>query len=147
MQYAGGMQPSILAPVLALIVWTFVIWTWMYATRIPAMRAAGLVPSRIKRKDELDVLPVSVKQIADNYNHLHEQPTVFYALAVCTHLLGAADSLNVGLAWAYVGLRVVHSLIQCTINFVPLRFAVFSLSSIVLMVITGRDVLALFAAA
>jgi hypothetical protein len=141
------MQPSILAPALALIVWTFVIWLWMYATRIPAMRAAGIVASRIKRKDELDVLPVSVKQIADNYNHLHEQPTVFYALAVCTHLLGAADPLNVGLAWAYVGLRVVHSLIQCTTNFVPLRFAVFALSSIVLMVITARDVLALFAAA
>jgi hypothetical protein len=141
------MQPSILAPALALIVWTFVIWLWMYATRIPAMRAAGIVASRIKRKDELDVLPVSVKQIADNYNHLHEQPTVFYALAVCTHPLGAADPLNVGLAWAYVGLRVVHSLIQCTTNFVPLRFAVFALSSIVLMVITARDVLALFAAA
>jgi hypothetical protein len=142
-----NMQSSILAPILGLIMWTFVIWLWMYATRIPAIRAAGLVPSRIKRKDELDVLPTSVKQIADNYNHLHEQPTVFYALALCTHLLGAADPLNVGLAWAYVGLRIVHSLIQCTSNFVPLRFAVFSLSTIVLMVVAVRDVLTLFAAA
>jgi hypothetical protein len=135
-----------LAPVLALIVWTFVIWTWMYATRIPAIRAAGLDPARVKRKDDLDVLPVSVQQIADNYNHLHEQPTVFYALAICTHLIGAADTLNIGLAWGYVGLRVVHSLIQCTSNFVPARFAVFSACSLVLMILTVRNVLALFAA-
>lgn len=141
------MQSGILAPVLALIIWTFVIWLWMYVTRIPAMRAAGIDPTRIKRKDELDVLPVSVKQVADNYNHLHEQPTVFYALAVCTHLLGVADTLNIGLAWAYVGLRVVHSLVQCTSNFVPVRFAVFSLSTIVLMVVAVRDVLTLFATA
>jgi hypothetical protein len=140
------MQPSMLAPVLALIVWTFVIWTWMYATRIPAIRAAGLDPARVKRKDDLDVLPVSVQQIADNYNHLHEQPTVFYALAICTHLIGAADTLNIGLAWGYVGLRVVHSLIQCTSNFVPARFAVFSACSLVLMILTVRNVLALFAA-
>jgi hypothetical protein len=141
------MQPSILAPVLALILWTFVVWLWMYATRIPAMRTAGIDPSRIKRKDELDILPVSVKQVADNYNHLHEQPTVFYALAICTHLTGAADPLNVGLAWAYVGLRVTHSLIQCTVNFVPVRFLVFSASTIMLIVIAVRNALTLFATA
>lgn len=140
------MQPSMLAPVLALVVWTFVIWVWMYATRIPAIRAAGLNPARVKRKDDLDVLPVSVQQVADNYNHLHEQPSVFYALAICTHLIGAADTLNIGLAWGYVGLRVVHSLIQCTSNFVPVRFAVFAAGSIVLMILTVRDVLALLAA-
>src|SRR5262245_44815479 len=111
------MLPNILTPMLALILWTFVIWLWMYATRIPAMRAAGIDPAKIKRKDELDSLPVRVKQIADNYNHLHEQPTVFYALVVYCHLIGVKDELNVGLAWTYVALRVVHSLIQCTSNF------------------------------
>lgn len=132
-----------MTPVLILICWTFVLWFWMYATRIPAIYAAGLDPARVKSKSDLDVLPQSVKQIADNYNHLHEQPTVFYALAAYSHLVGVADGLNAGLAWAYVGLRVVHSLIQCTINFVPLRFAVFVSSSLVLMVITARNVLAL----
>ena len=101
---------------------SLMIWFWLYATRLPAMRAAGLDPARVKRKSDLDALPVRVQQIADNYNHLHEQPTVFYALAVYTHLAGVADPLNVGLAWGYVGLRVVHSLIQCTSNFVPVRF-------------------------
>ena len=113
------MQTTMLTPVLALIVWTFVIWFWLYATRIPAMRAAGLDPAKVKRKGDLDPLPVSVQQIADNYNHLHEQPTVFYALAVYSHLVGVADPLNIGLAWAYVGVRIVHSLIQCTSDFVP----------------------------
>jgi hypothetical protein len=107
------------------------------------MRAAGINPARVKRKDDLDALPVSVKQIADNFNHLHEQPTVFYALAIYTHLAGVADPLNVALAWTYVGLRVIHSLIQCTSNFVPVRFSVFVLSSLVLLVIALRDVFAL----
>jgi hypothetical protein len=137
------MPQPILTPMLALIVWTFVIWVWMYATRIPAIRRAGLDPAKVKQKSDLDVLPMSVRQIADNYNHLHEQPVIFYALLVYCQLAGAADGLNVALAWAYVALRIVHSLIQCTVNYVPARFAVFSLGSIVLMVITARCVIAL----
>lgn len=133
----------ILTPMLALIVWTFVIWVWMYATRIPAIQRAGLDPAKVKQKSDLDVLPMSVRQVADNYNHLHEQPVIFYALLVYCQLAGTADSLNVGLAWAYVALRVVHSLIQCTVNYVPARFAVFSLGSIVLFVITVRCVIVL----
>ncbi|WP_141734495.1 MAPEG family protein [Oligoflexus tunisiensis] len=134
---------NILVPVLALVVWTFVLWFWMYITRLPAMRKARIDARRIKRKDDLDALPVSVKQVADNYNHLHEQPTVFFALAFYSHLAGVADALNIQLAWAYVLMRVIHSLIQCTINFVPLRFLAFTLSSFVLMVIAARNVLAL----
>jgi hypothetical protein len=69
------------------------------------------------------VLPPEVARVADNYNHLHEQPTLFYALALAAQLAGAADAVSVGLAWAYVALRVVHSLIQATVNVIPLRFA------------------------
>lgn len=141
------MFPQILTPVLALIVWTFVVLVWMYATRLPAMRAAGIDARRIKRKDELDVLPVRVKQIADNYNHLHEQPTIFYALALYSHLAGTADGLNITLAWSYVALRIAHSLVQCTINFVPLRFLFFISSALVLLVIAARNVAALLASA
>lgn len=120
------------------------MWFWMYATRLPAIRAAGLQPSRVKRKQDLDVLPTSVQQIADNYNHLHEQPTVFYALAIYSHLAGTADSVNVMLAWGYVGVRIVHSLVQCTKNFVPIRFGVFAFASLLLMAMTVRNVVALF---
>jgi len=140
------MPMSTLTPVLALIVWTFVMWFWMYATRIPAMRAAGIDARLVKRKDDIDALPVKVKQVADNYNHLHEQPTIFYALAIYSHLAGTADPTNVTLAWVYVGLRVVHSLIQGTINFTPVRFVVFALASLTLMTMTVRNVQALFPA-
>jgi hypothetical protein len=140
------MQSNILTPILALVVWTFVMWFWMYATRIPAMHAAGIDPKRVKRKDDIEGLPVRVKQIADNYNHLHEQPTTFYALLVYSHLVGVADALNIELAWAYVGIRIVHSLVQSTRNFVPVRFSVFLLASVILMIITGRNVAALWTA-
>jgi hypothetical protein len=138
------MPMSTLTPMLALIVWTFVLWFWMYATRIPALRAAGIDARVAKRKEDIDVLPTQVKQIADNYNHLHEQPTVFYALAVYSHLAGTADAINVYLAWGYVALRIVHSLIQCTVNFVPARFVAFALASFVMMAMTVRNVIALW---
>lgn len=138
------MPMSTLTPMLALIVWTFVLWFWMYATRIPAFRAAGIDARLVKRKEDIDALPTEVKQIADNYNHLHEQPTVFYALAVYSHLSGNADGINVYLAWGYVALRIVHSLIQCTVNFTPVRFMVFALASFVLMAMTVRNVIALW---
>jgi hypothetical protein len=137
------MPMSTLTPVLALIVWTFVLWFWMYATRIPAMRTAGMDARKVKRQEDIEALPAQVKHIADNYNHLHEQPTVFYALALYSHVAGTADAVNVWLAWAYVGLRIVHSLIQCTSNFTPVRFAVFTLASLMLMAMTARNVVAL----
>lgn len=139
------MFQSMMTPVLMLVCWTLVMWLWMYATRIPAMQKAGINAAKMKEKSEMDVLPRSVRQVADNYNHLHEQPVIFYALAVYSHLVGVADPLNVGLAWAYVGLRVAHSIFQATVNFIPVRFALFSLSSIALIVMAVRNVLALIA--
>ncbi|HYC53747.1 MAG TPA: MAPEG family protein [Candidatus Binatia bacterium] len=131
-----------LDPMLALVLWTFVMWLWMYAVRLPAMRAAGIDPARIKRPGDLDTLPIHAQQVADNYNHLHEQPVLFYALVTYCHLTGAVDSTNVTLAWSYVVIRVAHSIVQSTFNFVPVRFAVFSLGSIVLFAIGLRALLA-----
>jgi hypothetical protein len=142
-QYLSNMM----TPVLALVVWTLVMLVWLYARRIPAMRKAGIDPAKIKGSESYASLPPMNPKavwVADNYNHLHEQPVIFYALCAYTHLAGVVDALNVGLAWAYVGIRVVHSLIQVTTNFVPLRFAVFNLGSLVLAVIAVRNVLGLF---
>jgi hypothetical protein len=130
-----------LAPVLALIVLTLIVWIWMYATRIPAMQRAKIDPQSAAHPGSLNVLPSSARRVADNYNHLLEQPTIFYALAFLIVLAGRTDPLYVELAWAYVGLRVVHTLIQCTVNIVNLRFLVFALSTIVLMVMTVRAVM------
>jgi hypothetical protein len=134
---------SMLAPVLALIVLSLVVWIWMYATRIPAMQRAGINPQAARHPGSLDSLPAAARQVADNYNHLMEQPTIFYALVFVIVLSGHSDQHYVYLAWAYVGLRIVHTLIQCTINIVNLRFLVFVLSTIVLMIITAREVMAM----
>jgi hypothetical protein len=129
---------GLVPPVLALVAWTFVMWFWMYATRIPAMQKAKVDVAELSRTGAPLELPPEVSRVADNYNHLHEQPTIFYALALAAQAAGVADALNVGLAWAYVGLRVVHSLVQATKNVIPLRFAVFALGSAVLLALLLR---------
>ncbi|WP_429910480.1 MAPEG family protein [Glycocaulis sp.] len=139
------MYESMMVPLLVLVCWTLVMWVWMYATRIPAMQKAKINPARMKEKSEMDVLPRSVRQIADNYNHLHEQPVIFYALVTYSHLVGVGDAINIGFAWTYVILRIVHSLVQSTTNFIPLRFGLFTLATLCLFVIAIRNVIALLA--
>ena len=139
------MYSSIMTPVLMLASWTLVMWLWMYATRIPAMQKAGIKPAELKEKSQLDVLPRSVRQVADNYNHLHEQPVIFYALALYSHTVGVADPINIGLAWGYVALRVAHSVFQATVNFIPVRFGLFTLATLCLFGMAVRNLLALMA--
>jgi len=132
-----------LTPILTLVCWTLVVWIWMYATRIPAMQKAKIAPDDAVHPGALNALPFNVRVVADNYNHLHEQPTLFYALAVYAHLAGTATPFMVSLAWMYVGLRIVHSLIQIVVRKVVPRFGVFFLSSLVLIVLAILNLLAL----
>ena len=134
---------SLLTPMLALIVWSLVMLVWMYAVRIPAIGKAGIDPATAKEPTALDALPLAVRQVAYNYNHLMEQPTLFYALVIYSYLAGQQNAVNVALAWAYVAVRIVHSLVQATVNIVLLRFAIFAVSSLVLAVLAGHDVWAL----
>jgi len=134
-------EHGMIAPVLALVAWTFVMWVWMYATRIPAMRAAQIDVAELSRTGAKLELPPEVARVADNYNHLHEQPTLFYAVALAAHVAGAADGTHVALAWAYVASRVVHSLVQATRNVIPIRFAVFTIGSLLLLVLLVRTAL------
>jgi hypothetical protein len=134
---------SLLTPVLALVTLTLIVWIWMYATRIPAIQKAGIDPQSAQHPGALDRLPGSVRQVADNYNHLMEQPTIFYALVFYVVLAGHSDQLHIYLAWAYVGLRVIHTLIQCTVNNVTMRFSVFALSTFVLMAMVARELMRL----
>jgi hypothetical protein len=127
---------TILQPLVALAAWTMVMWLWMYATRIPAMIAAKVDPDSLAQDptQKLDqILPPQVSWKAQNYNHLHEAPTVFYAVSLALALLGAGTGTALVLAWIYVALRVVHSLVQVTVNKVTLRFAIFVVSSLVLI--------------
>lgn len=138
---------AILQPVVALAAWTMVMWFWLYGTRIPALGAAKVDPEELVNDPTLtldNVLPAQVQWKAHNYNHLHEAPTVFYAIAITLAIIGQGDGLNAQVGWAYVGLRVIHSIIQATINKVSLRFGIFALSSFCLMFLVARAALAMF---
>jgi hypothetical protein len=136
------MPSPILAPLLALVLWSFVMWAWLYATRIPAIRKLKIVYDPHRPKSEfMAKLPAEVRWKADNYNNLMEQPTLFYAVALTLALVGGGDGLNTALAWAYVGLRIVHSLIQATVNLIMPRFMMFMLGSIVLLALSIRTAL------
>ena len=99
---------GILAPVVALLLLTCVVWAWMYITRIPAISSMGMkLDANLPNGQQMSELPARVRWKADNYNHLLQQPVMFYAVALTLALLGAGEGLNVTLAWCYVGLRVV----------------------------------------
>ncbi len=138
---------GILAPVVALAVWTMVMWLWMYATRIPAMKKAGMLddPKAADTGAKIEQgLPPQVQWKAHNYNHLHESPTVFYAIAITLAIVGQGDGLNLTLGWVYVGLRVLHSLVQATSNKIPVRFSLFVVSSLVLIALIFHAAMAVF---
>lgn len=137
----------ILQPMVALILWTMLIWLWMYITRIPAMSKAQIdVENLVRGKtgDLDDLLPAEVQWKAHNYNHLLTEPTLFYVVCVVLALIGHGDGLNLIIAWVYVGLRILHSLIQITINRIKFRFLVFALSSLCIIALAIRAATAIF---
>jgi hypothetical protein len=139
-------QP-ILQPVVVLAAWTLVMLVWTIATRLPAMRAAkinmaDLVGTNGASADR--ALPPEAQWKAHNYNHLMEQPTLFYAICLVIALTGTGVTINVLLAWAYVALRIAHSLVQATINRVQPRFMLFLLSTLALAALTLHAALAVF---
>ena len=126
---------AFLAPVLGLIIWTLLIWILMYARRLPAMQAAKIDPDTAKSPDGKwkEQLPLAVQASAHNYNHLLEQPTIFYALMFYITLTAQMSPSLFYAAWAYVVLRVLHSFIQVSAGKVIIRFTIFSLSTLVLI--------------
>ncbi|WP_409431936.1 MAPEG family protein [Litorimonas sp. RW-G-Af-16] len=131
-----------LHPVLALIIWTLLIWILMYARRIPAMQKAKIAPDTAKSPDGAwkSQLPQNVQAAAHNYNHLMEQPTIFYALMFYFYLTEQTGRWVFYLGCAYVVLRVLHSLVQVSSGAVMLRFGIFTLSTLCLI---GMIVMAL----
>lgn len=133
---------AILQPVVALVLLTLVMQLWMYATRIPAIKAMNMkLDPQLPRGEAMNMLPANVRWKADNYNHLLEQPTIFYAVCLALAVAGAGSGLNLRLAWGYVAIRVVHSLHQALWNKIEFRFLLFAISSIVLMVLAVRAAL------
>lgn len=133
------MQSEILKAVVALAAWSTIMWIWLYVTRLPAMGRAkidGLTMVGSTGKGLREQLVAAGEEraswVADNYNHLMEQPTVFYATAIALALMGGGNGTSATIAWAYVGLRVAHSLVQVFSNRVIIRFSLFMLSGLAL---------------
>jgi hypothetical protein len=137
------MRSPILAPLIALVLWSFVMWAWLYATRIPAIVKNKIVLDPHRPSEEFHArLPAPVRWKADNYNNLMEQPTLFYAVALTLALIGEGAGVNTALAWLYLGLRIAHSLVQAIVNIVMLRFAIFMAASLVLLIMAVRAAVA-----
>lgn len=134
-------EHGMIAPVVALVIWSLIMLVWLYLTRIPAMSKAKMSPNGVT-KAQIQSLPSA--HVAENYNHLMEQPTAFYAIALSLQLLGPVDHINIGLGWLYVALRVLHSLVQATVNIIMLRFLIFVTSSLVLAALTLHAAMAVF---
>lgn len=135
------MFANLLVPVFVLVVWSIIMLFWMAAFRIPALAKAKIPPEQARggRGQDLDrILPRETNWPAHNYVHLMEQPTIFYATVIGLVILGQSSALNVGLAWAYVAIRVVHSIWQATVNTIPVRASLFFVSTIILAVLAVR---------
>lgn len=145
------MRAEILQPVAVLVGWSVIMWLWMYAARLPAMRRAkidGLTrvgsTGRGLRDDLVAAGETKASWVADNYNHLMEQPTIFYTAAFTLALLGTGHGFNATLAWIYVAARIAHSLVQITSNRVAIRFALHALGTLPLIMLAARAVFAAF---
>ena len=141
------MHAAILRPVVVLVAWTLVMLAWMLLLRMPALKRAGVDLGTLvgtKGSDADRSLPASAQWKAHNYNHLTEQPTLFYAIALVLAVSGAGDGINAGVAWLYVAIRIAHSLVQATSNRVLWRFILFCASSAALAVLTLHAVVAVF---
>jgi hypothetical protein len=137
----------IFAPAVALVLWSLVMLGWLALTRLPAMARVGVSLTTVvgARGANLEgVVPDKVNWKAHNYTHLMEQPTLFYATVIILGVIGEGEGLNVQLAWAYVALRIVHSLVQATWNRVVVRFTLFSLSTLALLLLAFNAARATF---
>jgi hypothetical protein len=127
----------IFAPIVALVAWTLLIMFWMVVTRLAAMRRKGIsLKGRVGGRGGVALEGVVEDEVmwkAHNYMHLVEQPTLFYAIALVLAVGHAGGGYSAILAWAYVGLRIAHSLVQTTVNIVVYRFLLWMLASLALI--------------
>lgn len=122
-------QALIFQPLLALILLTVIIAVYMLFTRYKAMKQLKIHPQKGQDTTYLKtLLPSEITRISNNYNHLFEQPVLFYVLCLTLFSLNAVDLQILICAWIYVALRILHSIIQVTKDIVLVRFFFFLMS-------------------
>ena len=130
----------ILAPVVALVAWSLVMLVWTAVARRSAFAKLGInwgtIPPGSRGVNLDGRAPDEAQWPSHNYNHLMEQPTIFYAIALSLAMMGFGGGINLWLAWSYVGFRIVHSLVQATVNIVAIRFPLFALATFCLLGLT-----------
>jgi hypothetical protein len=123
----------ILLPVLVQVLLTFSVWVYLFAWRIPEIKRKGIDPQRLRdRAAAHELLPESAAP-SNNLKNLFELPVLFYVAVLLSLVLMIQDTLLVQLAWGFVVLRIVHSLIHCSYNNVNHRFAAYALSCLFLL--------------
>jgi hypothetical protein len=137
---------GLIAPVIALVCWTLAVMIWLGYERVRNINRLKLSPDAGKFARDLNALmPDRAKQVSDNYMHLMEQPTLFYAVCFSLQFLGQGEHpVNIGFAWGYVTIRVLHTLVHSTFNDVRIRFFLFLLSSVFLVGLVTHAVLGMF---
>ncbi|MEM8682651.1 MAG: MAPEG family protein [Pseudomonadota bacterium] len=135
------MTTAIFGPMLALMVLTVLVWTWMYHKRL-----SFILRNKVRTRDlktpmqGAKVFPEDVVYPGLNLSNLFELPVLFYALCLYLYVAGDVDQLYVILAWAFVAGRALHSMVHATVNNVNVRFIVYMLASFVLWAMLGRAV-------
>ena len=134
-------QTAIFGPVFAMFALTLAVWLYMYAKRIPFIQSLdpdiALTPAKLA-----ELSPPAVANPSDNLKNLFEMPTIFYAVVLYLHATGKVDALYLGAAWTFFAFRLLHSLVHCSFNLVPLRFVLYVISALALWFMVARMALA-----
>ena len=133
---------EILYPMFLVITLSGILFLLLAATRLPSIiKYFGKLQAAKHSEDLRPNLPTAARNITDNYNHLFEQPTLFYALVTYIYLMQHVDTIHLYFAWFYAALRIAHSVIQITSNNVSYRALVFIGSGACLMFMIAKEIL------
>ena len=132
---------AIFAPFFAQMLLTLVVWVYMYARRIPFIMKLQLKPEQLTPAELARLSPPAVSNPSDNLKNLFEIPTLFYALALYLFVTQHVDGVYMAAAWVFVGFRVLHSLMHCTLNIIIVRFWLYAISTLALWFMVGRAAL------
>lgn len=125
-------EAGILGPFFAMIGLTMVVWVYMYVRRIGFLNTVEIEPNELTATKLAEISPPAVSNPSDNLKNLFEVPMVFYAMVLYLQVAGQVDATHTAAAWAFVGLRVLHSAVHCTVNVVMVRFYLYAASTLAL---------------
>ncbi len=128
---------AILYPMIALALWTFAVLFTVPRARFRAARER-LVRASDFAAGESERVPEDVRIPNRNFMNLLELPVLFYVACLTLYATGKVEDWGVALAWAFVVLRVAHSLVHLTYNNVIHRMRVFALGVAVLVALWVR---------